>query len=93
MKVEVLSFNFVFLKNETCVQCASFFPLSLFSFTECEDLCYYTQKASSFSSSQTIGLSISQLLTYAGGFFFFFFNFCWNIVDLQCCVSFRYTAK
>ena len=24
---------------------------------------------------------------------YFFFNFCWSIVDLQCCVSFRYIAK
>ena len=26
-------------------------------------------------------------------FFFFFFNFYWGIVDLQCCVSYRCTAK
>ena len=26
-------------------------------------------------------------------FFFYFLNFYWSIADLQCCISFRYTAK
>ena len=26
-------------------------------------------------------------------FIYLFLNFYWGIVDLQCCVSFRYTAK
>ena len=92
MKMEVLSFNFEFFKMKCVFSASQLFSLvSFFSFTECEHLSYYTQKASSFSSSQTIGLSISQLLTYVGGFFFF--NFCWSIVDLQGCVSFRCTAK
>ena len=92
MKMEVLSFNFVFFKMKCVFRVSQFFSLvSFFSFTECEHLRYYTQKAGSFSSSHTIGLSISQLLTYAG--VCYFFSFCWSLIDLQCCVSFRCIAK
>ena len=91
MKMEVLSFNFVFLKWNVSSGCHSFFPLCRSLVLQCEHLNYYTQKAGSFSSSQTIGLSISQLLTYAG--VCYFFSFCWSLVDLQCCVSFRCIAK
>ena len=41
--------------------------------------------------SHLSSLTIADLLSR--GIHLFFFNFYWSIVDLQCCVSFSYTAK
>ena len=35
----------------------------------------------------------SAAVNIGGACIFFFFNFYWSVVDLQCCVSFRCTAK